>query len=159
MSIKLFGFSTFYVFLDFWHKSKKRLFKSNNVKTIKTNANKQIKIFKSSYHHNKKHITKKIYKTSEILMHGHVAMLMHEYPSSPIRHVRLGWYPYRIGYECCDFQTFYWIMPNRWWMHQSSSSHPSLRNHYLDLLIAQQPNTFCHFLVLLTSNYLHSSML
>ena len=38
MSIKLFGFSTFYVFLDFWHKSKKRLIK-NNVKT--SNANKK----------------------------------------------------------------------------------------------------------------------
>jgi len=25
-------------------------------------------------------------------MHGHVVMLMHEYPSSPTRQVRLGWY-------------------------------------------------------------------
>ena len=43
MSIKLFGFSTFYVFLDFWHKSKKRLIKNNNVKTFKKNAHKQTK--------------------------------------------------------------------------------------------------------------------
>ena len=48
MSIKFFGFSTFYVFLDFWHKRKKKLIKSNNVKTFKTNANKQTQIFKSS---------------------------------------------------------------------------------------------------------------
>ena len=41
MSIKLFGFSTFYVFLDFWHKSKKRLIK-NNIKKFKAN-NKQTK--------------------------------------------------------------------------------------------------------------------
>ena len=38
MLIKLFGFSTFYVFLDFWHKSKKILIKNNNVKTFKTNS-------------------------------------------------------------------------------------------------------------------------
>ena len=41
MSIKLFEFSNFYVFLDFWHKSKKRLIKRNNVKTFKTKTNKQ----------------------------------------------------------------------------------------------------------------------
>ena len=116
MSIKLFGFSTFYVFLDFWHKSKKRLIKSNNVKTFKTNANKQIKIFKSSYHHNEKHITKKIYKTSEILMHGHVIILMHKYPSSPTRHVYLGWYPLRIGYLSHDSQTLRWSWPNMRWL-------------------------------------------
>ena len=81
-------------------------------------------------------------------MHGHVVMLMHEYPSSPTCHVHLGWYPYRIGYECCGFQTFCWSLPNKWWMHQSSSSHPSLQNHHIDLLIVQQPNSFCHFLVL-----------
>ena len=40
MSIKLFGFSTFYVSLDFWHKSKKKLIKSNNVKKFKANVNK-----------------------------------------------------------------------------------------------------------------------
>ena len=84
---------------------------------------------------------------------------MHEYPSSPTRHVRLGWYLYRIGYECCGFQTFCWSLPNRWWIHQSSSSHPSLRNLHLDLLIFQQPNFFCHFLVLLTFEHLNSLML
>ena len=51
MSINLFGFSTFYVFLDFWHKNKKRLIKKNNVKTFKAKANKQT-IFNS--HNNKK---------------------------------------------------------------------------------------------------------
>ena len=30
---------------------------------------------------------------------------MHEYPSSLKRHVRLGWYPYRIWYVNCDLQT------------------------------------------------------
>ena len=155
MSINLFGFSTFYVFLDFWHKNKKRFIKNNNVKTFKAKANKQT-IFNSN---KQQCTTKHSHKTLKVLMHGHVVMLMHEYPFSPTHHVRLGWYPYRIRYECCGFQTFYWSLPNRWWMHQLSSSHPSLRNHHLNLLIDQQPNSFCHFLVLLTFNPFHSSML
>ena len=36
-----FWFSTFYVFLDFWHKNKKKLIKNYNVKTFKEKANKQ----------------------------------------------------------------------------------------------------------------------
>ena len=92
-------------------------------------------------------------------MHEHVVMLMRESPSSPSRHMCLGWYPCRVGYECCGFQTFCWSLPNRWWMHQSSSSHPSLQNHHLNLLITQHPNSFCHFLVLSTFKHLNSSML
>ena len=72
---------------------------------------------------------------------------MHEYLSSPTRHVHLRWYPYRIGYESCDLQTFCWSLPNKWWMHQSFSTHPSLWSLHLSLLIFQQPNSFCHFLV------------
>ena len=37
-----------------------------------------------------KHTTKHSHTTQEVLMHKHVVILMHEYPSSPIRHVRLG---------------------------------------------------------------------
>ena len=40
MSIKLFGFYTFYAFFGFWHKSSKRLIKNNNVKSFKAKANK-----------------------------------------------------------------------------------------------------------------------
>ena len=47
MSIKFLDFLLF-VFLDFWHRSKKRLIKNNNVKTFQTHANKQTQIFKSS---------------------------------------------------------------------------------------------------------------
>ena len=95
MSINLFGFSTFYVFLDFWHKNKKRLIKNSNVKTFKAKAKRQ-KIFNSN---KQQHTTKYSHKTLEVLMHGHVVMLMQEYPSSPTHHLRLGWYPYRIGYK------------------------------------------------------------
>ena len=35
----------------------------------------------------------------------------------------------------------------------------SFRNHHLDLLIVEQPNSFCHFLVLSTFEHLNSSML
>ena len=56
MLIKLFGFSTFYVFLDFWHKNKKILIK-NYVKTFKTNkkqtnTNFQIKLASQQKAHN-----------------------------------------------------------------------------------------------------------
>ena len=44
-------------------------------------------------------------------------------------------------------------------MHQSSSSHPSFRDHYFNLLITQQSKSSCHFLVLLTFDHLHSLML
>ena len=64
-------------------------------------------------------------------MHGHVVMLMHEYPFSPTRHLRLGWFPYRIGYGSYGFQTFIWSFPSSWWMHQSSSSRSSFRDHRL----------------------------
>ena len=39
-------------------------------------------------------------------------IIMHEYPSSPTRHVCLGWYPYRIGYMNCDLQICCWSLPN-----------------------------------------------
>ena len=42
-------------------------------------------------------------------------------------------------------------------MHQSSSSRSLFRDHYSDLLMTQQPKSFCHFLVLLTFDHLHSS--
>ena len=55
-SIKLFRFSTFYVFLDFWHKSKKRLIKKqckNILKKCKqTNKNFQIKLASQQKAHN-----------------------------------------------------------------------------------------------------------
>ena len=55
-SIKLFRFSTFYVFLDFWHKSKKRLIKKqckNILKKCKqTNTNFQIKLASQQKAHN-----------------------------------------------------------------------------------------------------------
>ena len=37
-----------------------------------------------------KHTTKNSLTTWEALMHGDVVMLIHEYPSSPTHHVRLG---------------------------------------------------------------------
>ena len=59
MSINLFGFSTFYVFLDFWHKNKKRLIKNNNVKTLKQKkTTKQIST-QTSTKHTTKHRHKK----------------------------------------------------------------------------------------------------
>ena len=93
-------------------------------------------------------------------MHGHrrwsrMSTLLHP-------HVMCVWGDIPIGLGTrvgCDLQTFCWSLPNSCWMHQSFSSHPSLRNHHLDLLIAQQPNSFCHFLVLLTFEHLNSSML
>ena len=48
MSIKLFGFSTFYVFLDFWEKKARKVWLKTNVKTFKENTNKQTQTFKSS---------------------------------------------------------------------------------------------------------------
>ena len=44
-------------------------------------------------------------------------------------------------------------------MHQSSSSHSSLQDHLLDLLIVQQSNSLCHVLVLSNFEHLTSSML
>ena len=79
----------FLLFMYFWifdTISNKRLIKNNNVKTFKEKqTNKQF-----STQVSKKHTTKHHHKTLKVLMHGHVVMLMHEYPSSPIRHMRLG---------------------------------------------------------------------
>ena len=69
--------------------SNKRLIKNNNVKTFKA-KDKQIQFFFFFLvQARKKHTTKHHHKTLEVLMHGHVVMLMHEYPSSPTHHVRL----------------------------------------------------------------------
>ena len=51
---------------------------NNNVKTFKA-KDKQIQFF---FLTSKKHTTKHHHKKLEELMHGHVVMLMHEYPSS-----------------------------------------------------------------------------
>ena len=88
-------FQIFMCFRIFDIKNKKRFIKNNNVKTFKAKANKQT-IFNSN---KQQHTTKHSHKTLEVLMHGHVVILMHEYLSSPTHHVHLGWYSYRIGYE------------------------------------------------------------
>ena len=116
MLIKLFGFSTLYVFLDFWHKASKDWSERTNIQRFK-------KIVKTSWNVKHKQTTKQSLNILKELMHRHVLMLMHEYPSSPIRHVCLGWYPYRIGYLSCDSQTLGWSFPNNKWWRLSSSSH------------------------------------
>ena len=62
-------------------------------------TNKQI-----SNHVINKQTTKQNHKALEVLMHGHVVMHMHEYPFSPICHLRLRWYPYRIRYRSWAFK-------------------------------------------------------
>ena len=44
-------------------------------------------------------------------------------------------------------------------MHRSSLSRPLQRDHHFNLLMTQQPTSSCHFLVLLTFDHLHSSVL
>ena len=83
-----------------------------------------------------KQTTKQSHNIQEELMHGHVLILMHVYPSSPTQHLHLGWYPWRIRYLSSDSQTLRWSLLNKRWWCLSSSSHHQYHNQLLTLLIA-----------------------
>ena len=89
---------------------KNRTWKIRSITTSKIKTCKRNTCFKQKVMHDKMH-------EPMILSIGSIdawtyEIIMHEYPSSPTRHVRLGWYPYKIGYVNCDLQTYYWSLPN-----------------------------------------------
>ena len=120
-------------------------------KLLKTNKNS-----KNMLEWKHKQTTKQCHNILKELMHGHVLMFMHVYPSSSTRHVRLGWYLERIGYMNYDFQTLGWSLPKKMWWCLSSSSRLQYQTQLLSLLIAW--DSPCHFFVLLAFESCHSSM-
>ena len=63
--------------------------KKTNVKTFKVKKKQTNTIFNTCWNDNRKHTTNQNHKALEEVMHGHIVMLMHEYPSSPTWYVRL----------------------------------------------------------------------
>ena len=82
-AIKLFGFSNFYVLLKILNTPK-----ADQEKKI--NNDNRYKITAEKIEQCMKRCNSKCPYTLKEFMRGHVIMLMHEYPSSPTRHVRLG---------------------------------------------------------------------